>query len=199
MIKVMRIKLSTLAVIMLCLQSVTAYGQVEDKTYKENFDNKDKNLIEQARGEASKISRKLGNLISGEKPDEDLVKIKGSYYMRIYRESVYRGDDAEQYRSKCLGMFTNRYPMAKIVSVAIPQTDWLTEWVMKGKAIAGNAQVLYCFILAQDDQFGYINAKFIFKKYKQEGGEYMPLADSWPRWERMDYITPEIYVKLESR
>lgn len=195
----MRKKLLTLTAAFLLINVMNASAQIDENTYKENYNKKSNNLVDQARDEASKLSNKVGEMLNMDKPEEDLVKIKGSYYMPLYNVNLYKGNDSEEFRNACHEMFVARYPLAKIISVSIPQTNWTTEWVLKGKAIAGNAQTIYCYIIAKDGDFGYINAKFVFKKYKEEGGELTRLSDSWPKWERLDYLTSEVYSKLLAR
>lgn len=195
----MRKKSMTIIIALCLLTAFPSMAQNDSKVYKKNYEKKDKTFVDKAKKEASKLSNKVGELFLADKPDEDLVKVKGNYYMPLYSVNIYKGADGDEYLSKCREMFASRYPLAVIRSVAIPQTQWATEWLMRGKAIVGNTQTLYCYIIAEDADFGYINAKFVFKKMKEEGGEYAPLADSWPKWERMDHLSKEVYGKLLSR
>jgi hypothetical protein len=192
----MKKKLLTVIIALLLLNAFSVMAQNDVKTYKKNYDKNDKTFVDKAKKEASKLSDKVGDMFIADKPDEDLVKIKGNYYMPLYSVNIYKGADGEEYRSKCREIFTERYPLAKIKSVAIPQEEWATEWVLRGNAIAGNARTLYCYIIAEDSNFGYINAKFIFRKFKEEGSDYVALSDCWPKWERMDYLSAEVYDKL---
>ena len=51
-------------------------------------------------------------------------------------------------------------------------------------------------LFAQDGEEGYINAKFTFQRYREVGGEYQPLQEKWPKWERTDVLSDKVYNKL---
>ena len=55
---------------------------------------------------------------------------------------------------------------------------------------------MYCYAIAQDGEEGYINAKFTFQRYREVGGEYQPLQEKWPKWERTDVLSDKVYNKL---
>ena len=137
----------------------------------------------------------IGKAVGLENRD-DQIRVKGEYYMPLYSVNLYKQDDAGKYRQCCTRLFHMKYPQAEIQTVALPQTDWLSETVEQGGTIAGYLQTMYCYIIARDGTDGYINARFVFQRYKEVGHEYMDIAEKWPLWERTDVLPLPIYQKL---
>lgn len=126
----------------------------------------------------------------------DVVRIDGVYYMPIYNRNLYSGKDAEAMRARCKEIFSEKYPQAKVVSVALPQTDWLTVPVKKKNKVTGYMRSMFCYIVARDGSDGYINAKFSYRQSKKAGGTYKALDGYAPAWERTDVLTSDIYQQL---
>ena len=116
--------------------------------------------------------------------------------MPLYSVNVYHGKEANNFQALCRKLFVNKYPNVKIMSVAIPQEEWLREPVEKEGSIIGYLQNMYCYIIGCDGNDGYINAKFLFQQYKEVGGIYQLLQDKAPKWERTDVLTNKVYNKL---
>jgi len=139
-----------------------------------------------------KVKRGIG--IKDDHVDE--IKIDGVYYMTIYTTNVYKSADAQTLKAACEELFKARYPQAVVLTEAIPQEDWLTEPLKKNGQVVGYVEAVYCYILAKDGGDGYINAKFMFQKYKDVGKTFGPVEKKWPSWERTDIIPNAVYGKL---
>ncbi len=181
------------AALMLLLCDMTVMGQIDDAAYKRDYNNSSDNFVEKTR---SAVDGLFTSATTSKDDDEDVVKVKGSYYMPLYKVNLYKGSDADSFRRECQMRFSRRFPQAKITSSALPQTEWVSESVVQNKTVVGYTQTMYCYIIAKDGTDGYINARFSYKRYKNVGSSYTPLADYWPKWERTDYLTPEVYQKL---
>lgn len=127
------------------------------------------------------------------------IKIDGNWYMPLYKVNLYHGQELEMFKDTCLQQFTRKYPHVHILSTAIPQEGWISESVKDKNKIIGYLQTLYCYITAKDGNDGYINACFAFKRYKDVGKEYGVVEGAWPKWERTDVLTNEIYDELLTR
>lgn len=144
-----------------------------------------------------KLGKELG-ISSGAKRGE--VKVNGTYYMYVYMDNVYHGSDKRKLLNTASSQFKAKYPKAKIISCAIPQTDWtVTEVENKDGSIAGYLQTLYCFVLAQDGTDGYINAQFTYEQYRPVGGSMGLVQGKWPEWTRTDVIPEEDYWELVTK
>ena len=152
--------------------------------------------VRYAGGELRYNTEQILKLENGYDNTKDLIRIKGYYYMPIYNINLYKGTEAKTFRQECVNLFATKYPKAEILSVALPQTDWLHETVKKKRVIVGFVESMYCYIIAKDDNDGYINARFCYKRYKDVGDSYGPLVEYWPKWERSDYLTPQLYRTL---
>lgn len=186
-------KTHSLALAILLLLSTTAMGQTNNSSYMRDYNNSNDNFVEKTR---STMDGLFSSSTTSKDDDEDVVKVKGAYYMPIYNVNLYKGANASNFRSECQWLFLRRFPQAKITSSALPQTEWVSESVIQNKTVVGYTQTMYCYIIAKDGNDGYINARFAYKRYKDVGKSYTPLADYWPKWERTDYLTPEVYKKL---
>lgn len=127
------------------------------------------------------------------------VKVNGTYYMNIYMTNVYHGSDGTKLRDEAASRFARRYPKAKILSCAIPQTDWATEEVEQNGNIVGYLQTMYCYVLAQDGEDGYINAKFTYEQYRKVGEALHPVQNKWPEWTNTDIIPEKDYWELVTK
>ena len=116
--------------------------------------------------------------------------------MPIYSVNLYKEDEGQELKQACEKAFKARYPQAVIVANAIPQEGWLTDAVKQNKVVVGYSETLYCYILAKDGTDGYINAKFVFQRYKKVGDSYAPVSGKWGSWERTDAIPNAVYKQL---
>lgn len=137
----------------------------------------------------------IGRAVGLENKD-DLIRVKGEYYMPLYTVNLYKQDDADKYKTACGRLFLRKYPQADVQTVALPQTDWLSETVEKEGAVVGYLQTMYCYIVARDGTDGYINAKFVFQRYRDVGKNFMDIPEKWPLWERTDVLPMAVYRKL---
>ncbi len=175
----------------------TVSAQSETPAYKRGYVSDQNAAVESTRNAFGSTAEFLQT--TGKSDGEDVVKIKGAYYMPLYGTNLYKGDDANRLRAACQKLFASRYPKAVMKSSALPQTAWLTEENVKGDKTVGYTQTMYCYIVAEDGTGGYINARFAYKRYKDEGGKYAPLSDYWPKWERTDFPTAAVYEKLKKK
>ncbi len=170
--------------------TVSASAQENIPAYKRGYVNDTNGTVETAR-------EKMGDVVDNLTADgEDVVKVSGAYYMPLYSVNLYKGADGEGFREQCRSLFAKRYPGAKIMSVALPQTAWLTDEAVKNGQIVGYTQTMLCYIIAADAGGMYVNARFAFKRYKEVEGKYAPLGDYSPKWERTDLLTAGVYAKL---
>ncbi len=176
----------------LILAAGTIAAQDETPAYKRNYLNDKSETVESARNALGTTADRLQLSGSG----EDLVKVKGAYYMPLYTVNLYKGSDGEGFRSECRRLFAERYPKAQITSVVLPQTAWLTEEAVKNGKTVGYTQTMYCYVIASDGSENHINARFAYKRYKDEGGKYSMLTGYSPKLERTDMLTAEVYKKL---
>lgn len=183
----------------MCMVAIPVSGQTgkaaKKKTLKENVDG----IWNQMKSDATDASQKVKGALGFEDCHVDEIKIDGTYYMPIYSVNLYKKDGGQDLKQACEEAFKARYPQAVVVARAIPQEDWLTESVKQNKVVVGYSETLYCYILAKDGTDGYINAKFVFQRYKKVGGSYAPLSGKWPSWERTDAIPNTAYKQLIDR
>lgn len=180
----------------MCMVANPVSGQTgktaKKKTLKENMDS----IWNQMKSDATDASQKVRGALGFEDRHVDETKIDGTYYMPVYSVNLYKKEDGQSLKLACEKAFKARYPQAVIMTEAIPQEDWLTESVKKEKVVVGYSETLYCYILAKDGAEGYINAKFVFQRYKKVGGSYAPVAGKWPSWERTDAVPNAVYKQL---
>lgn len=185
--------LTILAISLFSIASVSAQGR-QTKTSKKvgAFLSRSRDVAEQTGGAISDFFGFDDRVVN----KEDLIKIKGTYYMPLYSVNLYKGTDAAEFPVQCREMFARRFPLSTIISVAMPQTQWLKEEIVKSRMVVGYLQTMYCFIIARDGEDGYINARFSYKMYKEAGSHYVALEDNWPKWERTDFLSQSVYAKL---
>ncbi len=178
-----------------CIVCATpSFAQSDVPAYKRNYVNDKSETVENVR---NKLNNASGGTQSSNSKDEDLVKVNGDYYMPLYSVNLYKGDDGKGFREQCLRLFKAYYKDAKVTSVALPQTAWLTAAAVKNGKTIGYTQTMYCYIIAEDGHGSYINARFAYKRYKDAGGKYAFLSDYSPKWERTDeHISASVYSKL---
>ena len=173
----MKKKIIAISLLFVCAYS-SVFAQSNTPKNRETLGNKISRFLNKTRKGAIKTGKQIGCAIGSEgsiDTDNDLIKVSGQYYMPLYSVNVYHG---------------------KIMSVAIPQEEWLREPVEKEGSIVGYLQNMYCYIIGRDGNDGYINAKFLFQQYKEVGGIYQLLQDKAPKWERTDVLTNKVYNKL---
>lgn len=154
------------------------------------------NIWNKAKDDVSDATHKVKRGIGIKDDHVDEIKIDGVYYMTIYTTNVYKSADAQTLKAACEELFKARYPQVAVLTEAIPQEDWLTEPLKKNGEVVGYVESVYCYILAKDGGDGYINAKFMFQKYKEVGKTFAPVESKWPNWERTDIIPNAVYAKL---
>lgn len=180
-----------------CMCTVSAQTSTSNKT--ESLGSKISRILNRARKSANKAGKQVGYTLDADghlNKENDLIKVSGLYYMPLYTVNLYQGKEATEFRETVRKKFMEKYPQTKLQTVVIPQTDWLHEPVEKGDVIVGYLQTMYCYAIAQDGEEGYINAKFTFQRYREVGGEYQPLQEKWPKWERTDVLSDKVYNKL---
>ena len=180
-----------------CMCPVSAQTSTSNKT--ESLGSKISRILNRARKSANKAGKQVGYTLDADghlNKENDLIKVSGLYYMPLYTVNLYQGKEAAEFRETVRKKFMEKYPQTKLQTVVIPQTDWLHEPVEKGDVIVEYLQTMYCYAIAQDGEEGYINAKFTFQRYREVGGEYQPLQEKWPKWERTDVLSDKVYNKL---
>ena len=180
-----------------CMCTVSAQTSTSNKT--ESLGSKISRILNRARKSANKAGKQVGYTLDADghlNKENDLIKVSGLYYMPLYTVNLYQGKEAAEFREIVRKKFMEKYPQTKLQTVVIPQTDWLHEPVEKGDVIIGYLQTMYCYAIAQDGEEGYINAKFTFQLYREVGGEYQPLQEKRPKWERTDVLSDKVYNKL---
>ncbi len=176
------------------LSGLTATAQNNVPAYKRNYVDKKDNFVEKTR---DKLEQTTEDLFSTSNAKEDgTVKIGGAYYMHIYKVNLYKGSDGTGMKNTCTELFTKRFPSYKIISTALPQTSWMEESVVKGKTTVGTVRFMCCYILAYDGDSGYVNARFVYKDYKETGKNYVRLTEYSPKFDRVDYLSKDVYEKL---
>ena len=113
-------------------------------------------------------------------------RVNGTFYMPLYDTNLYKGEDGEKMRDTCYMMFYKRYPQALVPTCVLPQPE-------------GYVSTMYCYVIARDGAEGYLNARFVFKTYKEAGKKPVIMDDSWPKWERTDVIPANDYKKLKEK
>lgn len=187
------------ASLLLCSCMCTVWAQTSTSNKPETLGSKISRILNKARKSANKAGKHVGYTLDADgrlNKENDLIKVSGLYYMPLYTVNLYQGKEVTEFREAVRKIFVEKYPHIKLQSVVIPQTDWLHEPVEKGDIIVGYLQTMYCYAIAQDGEEGYINAKFTFQRYREVGGEYQPLQDKWPKWERTDVLSDKVYNKL---
>ena len=179
--------------------SITVASAQSKKSKKEEREKKIEEFMEESRKALSDAGNAIGDFFGlDDRVDkkEDLIKIKHVYYMPLYNVNLYKGNDAEGFRKQCSDMFSGRFPQAKVLSIALPQQQWVKEDVVKSNVVVGHTETMYCYIIAKDGGDGYINARFSFQQYKDVGKAYESIEGKWPQWDRTDVLTPAIYNEL---
>ena len=186
-------------VLVLLLGSVTNVSAQSQDTNKEPLDKKVSKFLKKTKKELEQAGHELGDAIGfNDRIDgkSDLLKVNGSYYMPLYSKDLYKGEDALTFRKTSTQLFRKKYPKVNILSVAIPQKEWVLETVEKDGELVGYQRTLHCFIIARDGDEGYVNAKFTYRQYKNVGQEFQNVKGWWPKWERTDFMTNSVYEQL---
>ncbi len=130
---------------------------------------------------------------------DDYVTIDDVSYMPLYLVNLYSGQDAPVYTDTCRNMFRHKYPNVRIQSVVLPQKKWLNTTVKEKDQVKGYLQTMYCYVVGKDGTEGYINAKFMFQRYREVGNEFGHVVGVWPKWVKTDVITNDIYERLKNK
>lgn len=192
-----KIRIIPIAMLLGVAISVSAQNQ-DDK--KPTFDKKVSDFWKKTKKELEQAGHQLGDAIGFEDRIDrraDLRKVNGTFYMPLYSKDLYKGDSSLTFRTACTQLFRKKYPKANIMSVAIPQTDWVVEPVKKSGSVVGYQKTLHCFIIARDGEEGYINAKFTYAQYKDAGHDYQKIKKMWPQWTRTDVMSNSVYNELK--
>lgn len=183
----------------LLLGAVTNVSAQKQDQKKVRFEEKVSKFLKKTKKNLEQAGHELGDAIGFEDRigvKSDLVKVNGSFYMPLYSTDLYKGEDALTYRNTCTQLFRKKYPKVNILSVAIPQKEWVLETVEKDDELVGYQRTLHCFIIARDGDEGYVNAKFTYQQYRNVGQEFQNVKDWWPKWERTDFMTNSVYEQL---
>lgn len=164
--------------------STETFGQAVSRIWK----NTKQGLKESGQAIADEFSHRPGE-----------YRVNGTFYMPLYDTNLYKGEDGEQLRDMCRVMFNKRYPQALVQTCVLPQTEWLSETVKKEGKAEGYVSTMYCYVIARDGVEGYLNARFVFKTYKEAGKKAVVVSGSWPCWERTDVIPAQDYKKLAEK
>lgn len=186
-------------VVVLLLGAVTNVSAQSQDQKKEPFEEKVSKFLKKTKKELEQAGHELGDAIGFDDRiggKSDLLKVNGSFYMPLYSKDLYKGEDALTYRKTCTQQFREKYPKVNILSVTIPQKEWVLETVEKGGELVGYQRTLHCFIIARDGEEGYVNAKFTYRQYKNVGQEFQNVKGWWPKWERTDFMTNSVYEQL---
>lgn len=174
-----------------------------DTTRKESLGDRFVRLGKKAVREMERTANNLGDAIGFEDrvnaSTADSVKVDGAWYMPLYTVNLYTGSDLDVYRSACRKAFAEAYPGVEIVSVVVPQREWLSDTYKKNNKVTGYVQTLYCYVLGKDGSDGYVNARFMFQRTKDVGKTYQHAIGRWPLWENTDVIPRASYEKLAAR
>ena len=195
-------RLSLVGIVMLMAVAMPLSAQTSNTVKKQSLGSRISQLFKKTKKSVSKTGEELSNAIGFDdlaSGNKDLYKIKGTYYMPLYTVNLYKGEQSEEFRKQCRQKFSEKYPQAEVVSVVLPQTEWLVDPVKSNNQITGYVETMYCYVLARDGGDGYINAKFTYQQYKNAGEKYSQLANKWPQWTCADVLTNEVYQKLLSK
>ncbi|MCH4147108.1 MAG: teichoic acid biosynthesis protein B [Prevotella sp.] len=180
----------------LLIAIVPAKAQSTKSSKNKSLSEKVSGIWHKAKANVSDATKKVKEGIGIKSRPEDEIKIDGTYYMPLYTTNLYKKSETQTLKADCEKLFKARYPQAVVLTEAIPQTDWLTEPLETSDKIIGYFESLYCYILAKDGGDGYINAKFVFQKYKEVGKTFSPVVNMWPNWMRTDIFPNKVYQKL---
>ena len=201
--KMKRLFLAMLAGMLIAALPTTAQTEKNRQDQKENFGQRFVRLGKKAVKEMEKAANGLGDAIGFEDrvnaQTSDSVKVDGSWYMPLYTVNLYKGGDLDLYRDACRQAFVAKYPSVKVVSVVVPQQEWLSDTYKKNNKVTGYVQTLYCYVLAKDGDDGYVNARFVFQRQKEVGRQYEHVDGRWPLWERTDVIPMATYEQLKTK
>lgn len=198
-----RMLVATIAVALLPAMASAQTDSTATSPKKEKLSEKMSRLLKRARTSMENAGHQLGDAIGfDDRIDSgyaDSILIEGTYYMPLYDTSLYRGSDAMIYTDESRKLFAERYPEVEMLTVCLPQQEWITETVRMGNVVVGYRQTMHCFIIGKDGDDGYVNAKFTFRRYKEVGKQYRRVSGQWPLWEKTDIIPNNIYEKLKSK
>ena len=191
-------KIRYIVVVLLLGAATNVSAQSQDKK-KEPFEKKVSKFWKKTKKELEQAGHELGDAIGFDdrlSGKSDLLKVNGSFYMPLYSKDLYKGEDALTFRKTSTQLFRKKYPKVNILSVVIPQKEWVLETVEKDGELVGYQRTLHCFINARDGDEGYVNAKFTYQQYKNVGQEFQNVKGWWPKWERTDFMTNSVYEQL---
>lgn len=191
-------KIRYIVVVLLLGAATNVSAQSQDKK-KEPFEKKVSKFWKKTKKELEQAGHELGDAIGFDdrlSGKSDLLKVNGSFYMPLYSKDLYKGEDALTFRKTSTQLFRKKYPKVNILSVVIPQKEWVLETVEKDGELVGYQRTLHCFIIARDGDEGYVNAKFTYRQYKNVGQEFQNVKGWWPKWERTDFMTNSVYEQL---
>lgn len=181
---------------MLLLMALSMHAQVYkevDKTPGERLGT----LLKDFEKGMKKTCESLSDLLGLEgKADSTLIEIDGVKYMPVYTVDRFTADSVSMYAACCTD-FAARYNATTIVSVTIPQENWLEAVVMEKKKVTMYKRRVYCYVLGKDGKDGYINARYSFTQYRKPGMRWLAPEGYWPKFERADVIPMMHYKRLK--
>ena len=184
--------------LMLLVMAAPMHAQVYkdvDKTPKERLNTLLKDLEKGMHKTGESRSDLLG---LDNKSDTTLIEIDGVKYMPVYTVDRFHADSASMYKA-CREDFAKRYDVTTIVSVAIPQEDWLETAILEKKKVVMYKREALCYVLGKDGKDGYINARYSFIQYRKPGKKWLASASHWPKFERADAIPNVHYNRLKKQ
>lgn len=181
--------------------TVPSSAQNESQEARETFSQKFARLVNQTVTQMEQAGHAIGDAIGFDDrvstETSEVARRDVKDYMPLYTVNLYGGTDAVVYVDECRSLFSRKFPGVEIVTAVVPQKEWLRDAVKEDGKVTGYVQTLYCYVIGKDGDDGYINARFVFQRYKEVGGQYRHVADRWPLWERSDAIPAELYEKMK--
>ncbi|MGI6233471.1 MAG: hypothetical protein ACOYJF_11610 [Prevotella sp.] len=163
---------------------------------KKNLPNTFNKIWNKTKTGVKKTGRNVGEFLGFDTDqEEDLVEIDGVEYMPLYTHNLFYADSTRMLRL-CERDLLRRYPTAKILHTAIPQTTWTETALKKGSKIVAYRRHAYCYVLASDGNDGYINARYSFQCERKPGKKWVVESGQWPKFERADAIPNVHYQQL---
>lgn len=198
----MKRRIISIVALALLMTGLPAAAQTENTQQQETFGERFTRLAKKTVKEMEKAGHSLGDAIGFDdrvNPGEggDSVKIGGSWYMPLYTVNLYKGSDARIYTDECRKLFKAKYPEVEILSVVLPQKEWVSSTLKRNSKVVAYTQEMFCYVLAKDGDEGYINARFSFTRTKTPGSTYKHASGGWPKWERTDVIPMADYQQMK--
>ena len=156
-----RMLVATIAVALLPAMASAQTDSTATSPKKEKLSEKMSRLLKRARTSMENAGHQLGDAIGFDdridSGSADSILIEGTYYMPLYDTSLYRGSDAMIYTDESRKLFAERYPEVEMLTVCLPQQEWITETVRMGNVVVGYRQT----ILHQEHVYSVLRHVFV--------------------------------------